>query len=72
MTLIVMLKCHQRHMQHLSVLRSLFIKYENAVFNGEQEKQFFIRVEMGLRNLSLEITNGDPWDRFFHIPASHS
>ena len=49
----------------------------NEVFRGEQEKEFIIRVRMGIENLSLAITIyhhstslvmsiGDPLDGFFY------
>ena len=54
-----------------------FFKYEHAVFNGEQESESIIRVGMGKKNPSLEITvchhsasllmsNCDPQDGFFY------
>ena len=35
---------------------SFFLNYENAVFNGEQEKESIISVRMGCINLSFVIT----------------
>ena len=56
---------------------SLYFKNENALFNGEQEKESIICVRMGLKKPSLAITichhsasivmsNSDPRDGFFY------
>ena len=42
-----MLKWRQHSMLHLSAFWEPFFKYENAVFNGEQEKESIIHVRMG-------------------------
>ena len=54
-----------------------FLKLNNAVFNGEQEKESIIRLRIGSKNPSHVITVshhwpslvmpiGDLWDRFFY------
>ena len=65
-----------QHIQELLHALLMFFKYKNAVFNGEQEKEFIIRVRMGWENPSIAITvchhsarlvmpNSDPQDGFF-------
>ena len=55
-----------------------FFKRENAVFNGEHEKESISHVRLELKNHSLGITvcdqsaslvmsNGDPWDGFSYL-----
>ena len=72
-------------MSLLSIFRNFWelFKHENAVFNGEQEKESICRVRVESKNLSLGITvcyqsaslmmtNGDPWDRYFYThPHTH-
>ena len=36
-----------QHIQELLQAFLMFFKYKNAVFNGEHEKEFIIRVRMG-------------------------
>ena len=61
--------------QRIQELLGAFIKHENVVFNGEQEKESISRVRVGSKNLPLGITvchhsgslvipNGDPRERF--------
>ena len=49
-----------RNSAHSGTYRSAFFKYENAVFNGEQEKESMIRAGLVIRNY-------DPLDGVFSL-----
>ena len=64
--------------QCIQGLLGAFFQYENAVLNGEQEKNSIIHVRLGLKNLSLSNTVchhsaglmmpiSDPQDVFFFL-----
>ena len=76
-----MTSSHQGASQHTQELLGAFFKHENAVFNGEQEKESISRVMGEIENPSIGIPIchhsaglvmpiGDPRDRF-SIPPSN-
>ena len=42
--------------EHIQEVVGFFNQYENATFNGEQEKECITHVRMGWKNLSLAIS----------------
>ena len=61
-----------RNSAHSGTYRSAFFKYENAVFNGEQEKESIfcaksITHDNGQPSATFVIPNHDPLDGLFYL-----